>query len=286
MRSIPFKKPKNKFFRLAEALVRRYFNHDVGKSAAALTYYFIFSFFPFLIFLSSLLGRLNLNPLPVEELRAIIPDDVLNLVNMYLEYVSETQSQALLIFGLVFSIWFPMRAVSSLMDDINKAWHITRRRSPIARQLVVLAMTVGVLLTIVLSLVLTMAGSWLLTFLARFIHIPLDTIRIWDLLRFFLLGTVMLVLISLLYLLAPNKPMRPADVIPGTIATLVCWLAFSAAFSFYVENIARYSLLYGSIGGIIVLLMWLYALSVVLIMGSELNGALAELRGKTGSGEK
>ena len=81
-------------------------------------------------------------------------------------------------------------------------------------------------------------------------------------------------MLALLYYLVPNSHYRFPDILPGTLSALVSWLLFSIGFAYYVENMANYSVLYGSIGAVIVLLLWLYLSATVLIMGAELNCVL------------
>ena len=111
----------------AVQLLRRYFTHDVGRQGAALAYYLLFSLFPFLIFLSSLLGLLELNiSAIVQAVEQILPSGVLDLLESYLEHVSHTSSSAMLWFGLVFSVWFPTRAANSLIISVRRAYHLPR----------------------------------------------------------------------------------------------------------------------------------------------------------------
>ena len=113
----------NRFFRGTALFVRRYFDHRVDRDSAALTYYLLFAIFPLLIFISALLGLLDLDIAYITSvLEPLLPADVLGVVQSYLEYVSANQSRQLLWFSLVFSIWFPMRATGCLMHSLRKAF--------------------------------------------------------------------------------------------------------------------------------------------------------------------
>ena len=101
-------------------LLRRYAAHDVARESAALAYYLLFSLFPLLILVSSLIGQLSLDISGIlRTLSIILPADVLRLVEGYLTYVSENTNRAMLWFGLVFSVLFPMRATGSLMGAVR-----------------------------------------------------------------------------------------------------------------------------------------------------------------------
>ena len=109
-----FSPPKNPFFRAAYLLTRRFLRHNVGAQSAALAFYLLFMIFPFLIFISALLGLLHLDVAGILlALGEFLPREVVDLVEMYLTYVGETSSMRLLVFGLAFSIYFPMRATNA-----------------------------------------------------------------------------------------------------------------------------------------------------------------------------
>lgn len=115
--------PRTHAGRLAADMVLRYYTHDVARDSAALTYYLLFAIFPLLIFISTLLGLLELDVAYITSvLEPLLPADVVDVVRSYLEYVSANQSRQLLWFSLIFSIWFPMRASGCLMHSLRKAF--------------------------------------------------------------------------------------------------------------------------------------------------------------------
>lgn len=262
------------------SLVERYFDHEVGRAGAALAYYLIFSFFPFLIFVSMLLGFLRLPQVGMgSELHRLIPEEIIGIINMFLQHVTEMRSSTALFFGLFFTIFFSMRAVDSLMVSVNRAYGARELRGPVAHQIVVFFFTIFLMFSIFASLLLITIGQNLLTFLARFIPISGAAIQLWNGLRFVILGAILFVVLTLLYGLSLKKQPALRHVYPGAILSMAGWMIFSAGFSFYVENLGRYSALYGSIGAVIVLLLWLYLSAIMLIIGAEFNAALAEKRG-------
>lgn len=266
--------PRLVFF---QKLVERYFIHEVDRAGAALAYYFIFSFFPFLIFISMLLGFLRLPPVNMSsQLYHLVPREVINIINIFLEHVTQLRNSIALFWGLFFAIMFPMRAVDSLMVSVRKAYAVSEKRGPILQQVIVFFFTLFVILAIVVSLILITLGKGVLNFLANLVFISSQAILIWNSLRFILLAVLLFMVIALLYGLSLGQKLSLKQVWPGAVLSLVGWLFVSAAFSFYVENLGRYSLLYGSIGAVIVLLLWLYISAVLLIMGAEFNAVLTQ----------
>lgn len=269
-------------------LIANFFDHNVGKNAAALAYYLLFALFPMLIFLSNLLGLLDLNiSAIIQVLQQFLPKDIVGLVENYLDYVSHTSSQSMLWFALVFTVWFPMRAAKGLMDDVRLAYHLDKPPHPVSYTIRQLIYTVVLLIVIGLTLLFSTMGKHVLGYLNHLI--PERTLRIsdyllgiWQYLRFLPTGLLMFAALGTLYAASLDKRQPWKEMLPGIAAALVSWMVVSIGFSFYVENFAHYSVIYGTLGAVIVLLMWLYMTAVILILGAELSAALKTVRENTG----
>lgn len=267
--------PRTGFGRLAGDMIRRYYVHDVARDSAALTYYLLFAIFPLLIFVSTLLGVLELDIASITAVLApILPSDVVDIIRTYLEYVAANQSRQLLWFSLVFSIWFPMRSTGCLMHSLRKAFGRSAPENILLGQLHTLLFTIWMIFVIGLTLALVVVGRRALYFLSGFLPLSEMFISVWGYLRFIILGLVMAISLGILYQLAlgQRRPLR--EVLPGVGSSLAAWLLLSMAFSYYVENMARYAQLYGSIATIVVVLLWLYMSGQVLILGAELSASL------------
>ncbi len=267
--------PRTGFGRLAGDMIRRYYVHDVARDSAALTYYLLFAIFPLLIFVSTLLGVLELDIASITAVLApILPSDVVDIIRTYLEYVAANQSRQLLWFSLVFSIWFPMRSTGCLMHSLRKAFGRSAPENILLGQLRTLLFTIWMIFVIGLTLALVVVGRRALYFLSGFLPLSETFISVWGYLRFIILGLVMAISLGILYQLAlgQRRPLR--EVLPGVGSSLAAWLLLSMAFSYYVENVARYAQLYGSIATIVVVLLWLYMSGQVLILGAELSASL------------
>jgi len=260
-------------------ILRRYYDHDVGRQGAALAYYLLFTIFPLLIFLSSLLGLLDLDISGIiASLNTLLPGSVVEVVEAYLTYVSQTSSQAMLWFGLVFTIWFPMRAAACLMQAVRRAYHLPEPKNPIVYNFKVLLYTVFLLMTIALSLALATVGARVLHSIRWLLVLPEPVIELWSDLRFLLLGVLVVGAVGALYAMAQDERQRAGNIVPGVVAALAGWMVISAAYSFYVENFANYSVIYGTLGAMIVLMVWLNLTAAVLIMGAEINDTLIAMR--------
>ena len=271
--------PRTGFGRLAADMVQRYYAHDVARDSAALTYYLLFAIFPLLIFISTLLGLLELDIAYITSvLEPLFPADVLNVVRSYLEYVSANPSRQLLWFSLVFSIWFPMRASGCLMHSLRKAFGRSAPESLWRSQLRILLFTVWLIVVIAVTLCLVVVGRTVLEFVGRFVSVTEAFITAWSSLRFVVLALVMVVTLVVLYMLSQGQRRPLREVLPGVASSLAAWMVLSMAFSYYVEHVGQYSVLYGSIATVIVVLLWLYMSGQVLILGAEFSAALTQAK--------
>ena len=267
-----------KLLRITGALLRRYFSHRVGQDCAALTYYLLFSLFPLLIFLNNLVGIFAVDIQGfLHELNRVIPTEVLNFFSQYLSHVSEGSSHSFLTFSLVFTVYFPMRSANCLLRSLRKAYGLGPPTNFLRHQFRVLIFTLCLLLTIPLSLLFFSVGGSVLSFLGQFIYLSRGFIRLWGTLRFVLPPLILFGALAALYALA-REDRQSRHIWPGVCFALLGWMSLSLLFSLYVENIGRYNLIYGSIGTIIVLLLWLYLTAAMFIMGAEFNAILEDLQ--------
>lgn len=280
---------KSRPLRALDMLAHNLMEHNVPRNAAALAYYLLFAIFPLLIFISNLLGMLKLDvPQITRVLTAVLPADILNLLTAYLNYVSHTSSHTLMWFSLVFSVWFPMRAARGLMDDVRRAHQLARPGHPILYLAKQLLFTLVLLVVIVLTLLLSTISPRLLDYLLNrsslLKRLNMDVLlALWHYLRFAVAGLVMLSMLAALYILPHDRRPRIRSILPGVLLAIVAWLAVSVGYSYYVDHFSNYSVIYGALGAMMALLVWLYMSAFILILGAEVNAVLLSLRrGKQG----
>jgi membrane protein len=275
----PFPVPENRLLRFPYLMVQRYLRHRVGIQSAALAFYLLFSIFPFLIFISALLGLLQLNVAGImQALSEVLPREVVRLAGIYLNYVGSNSSLRLLLFGLLFSVYFPMRAANALMHSVRTAYHLGPPPNAVIHWLKTFLYTVLLIAAIALTLTLMTVGERFLLYAVEQFRLPVLIAELWVNLRFPVIIVVGYFALFFLYAMAQDHRPRWRDLWPGTLASLAGWVLLNWLYSFYVNHIAHYSALYGSIGTVIVLLVWLNLSATVLIMGAEMNGTLIGLR--------
>ena len=277
MRPLPV--PENRGLRFLYLMAQRYLRHRVGIQSAALAFYLLFSIFPFLIFISALLGLLQLNVAEILQAAGeFLPREVVSLMGIYLTYVGANSNLRLLLFGLLFSVYFPMRAANSLMHSVRTAYHLGPPHNAVLHWLKTFLYTVLLIAAIALTLILMTFGERFLFYAVEQFRLPVLIANLWVWLRFPAIAVVGYFALFFLYAMAQDHRPHWRDLWPGTLASLAGWVILNWAYAFYVNNIAHYSALYGSIGAVIVLLVWLNLSAIVLIMGAEMNGTLMGLR--------
>ena len=279
--------PKLPLLRSVCLLVRRYLRPRVGMESAALAFYLLFAAFPFLIFISALVGSLQVDVSALlGALREFLPADVLALAERYLLHVGQYSGWRLLLFGLAFSVYFPLRAVNALVRAVRTAYHLGPPRATVRHWLRLLAYTLVLMGAIVITLVLMTVSDRLLAFAVTHWHLPPLIARLWAALRFPLAAALGCGALVALYAAAREGSSVPQIIWPGAAGALCLWLPVSWGYRWYAEAVADYSVLYGSIGAVIVLLMWLYITAAILILGAEWNGVLTDLRRERRAGER
>lgn len=254
--------------------IQGYFDNKVGRNAAAMTYYLLFAMFPFFIFVTSLLGLLHLPTLTLDgQITRFLPEDVVAFLNLAIEHITKSSNNALLTFGLVFSVWFPFRAVSNLMEAINDIYGEEKSGSHSIRTAILTALTIVLIPAMLLLLLL---GERVLGFVGEYIPISAEFITGWSRMRFVPMAAALLFMLSAVYFFSPSKIQKVRYILPGAVLSMGVWMLFSLIFSYYVDHMGRYSIIYGSIGVIIALLVWMDWSMIAMLMGAVFNVALKE----------
>lgn len=249
-----------------------YFSKHVSRSAAELAYFLILSFFPILICVNAFIGLLHLDIGSVLDAAApFIPKESLSILGDYISYITDNQSNALFAAAIImtmFSASAAFRALMNIMDDIYER----QSYKGIGQVVASVIFSVLFLVTIYLSMVVLLTGGWLFHLFEQFFHIrtsdlPWD----WQWLRFLIQFCLVLLFVLLVYrMAAPRGKPRP-PVLTGGFLAAVALVAASILFSWFIGMSSRYSLVYGSLASVIILLVWLYLCGNILILGNVFN---------------
>ncbi|MCY0899924.1 MAG: YihY/virulence factor BrkB family protein [Firmicutes bacterium] len=257
---------------------------DLLVYAAAVAYSFLFALFPLMLFVIALVGFLHvpLQPAALERgpLRQVVPESVLTYIANAWQVLSRERHPTLLSLGALGFVTGMSSVFRQLIEALNHAYQFPLpRRRPwwITYALSVLAGSTAGLAIALVWLGVTISPAFIATLvrLALGITVPLAAIAI---ARWLFLGTALWLITAALYHYLPDQP-RPFRICsPGVATTLIMWFLASLAFSFYVDRVPTYHRLYGSLGGLILLLLYLYWAALALVVGAEVS-ALTESRG-------
>lgn len=272
-KSLPF------FPAVCRELARRYFQDQVGRDAAELAYYLLFSLFPLIIFLNAAISTLHLSPgLLTDSLGLALPPQAADLLTTYLHYIQGLDRPFLLYACLVLAVYAVSRSISSLLNSLAHAYRLPRRGVFHALSGIVCA--VFLLASVVALLLLMMVSDNLLLWLDQYVTIPSMLIRLWNVLRVLVAPLFLFLMLAFLYAVVGYGKYRFSQALPGAGFAVVLWYLSTTAFSYYVNNMSRYSVLYGSLAAFMVLMLWFYLTGVVIILGGELNHILADTSDK------
>lgn len=256
--------------RFIREIVELYFSAHVSRSAAELAYFLILSFFPILICINAFVGALHIDINPaLEMLDEVIPESVAAILIDYIQYITDNGSTGMLLAGLfmtLVSASAAMRALMKIMDDIYGQTNYPGFWSlPVS-----LAFSILLLITIYLSMIVVLTGNWFFHLVERYLHLT-NLITDWQWLRFVLLFAFVLLFILLVYRgTAPIGKPRP-PVLTGAFLASIALVSASILFSLFMGMSTRYSMVYGSLASVIILLVWLYLCGNILILGNVFN---------------
>ena len=269
---------QNRVAYLVKRMVYRYFADGIPQAAAELSYFLLFSMFPLLMFVNSILARLDISIEGITPVLEMLPRTLRQLITTYLNQLSGTPSFSPMLIGIGLTLYFLSRAVRSMMRTVNDIYHVEVSRGMVKDVLISLGITAGFLVSVVCSFVLVVAGRALIRLLPQIVPIPQAVLDATHDASFWVMIAFIFLFLMLFNCVVPNLHLKFREVWPGALFSLVAWILVSWVFSFYVDNMARYSVLYGSLAAIIVLMLWLYIVSIILLMGPQLNHTLVVMR--------
>ena len=262
--------------RFVTDVVDAYFTKRVSRAAAELAYFLILTFFPIMICISAFVNELHLDLAAlVDQADPFLPEGVLVLFRDYLTYIDTNQSTAMLLTGAFLTVLFASAAVRGLMNIMHELYGRATFRG--LWQLVAsILFSVLLLATIYLSLAVVVTGNWFFHLLGQVLGLEnlVEQSGAWQSVKYLLLLAMVFLFILLLYRFAAplDKPRPP--VVPGALAASAALAIASMIFSILMGNSTRYSLIYGSLASVIILLVWLYLCGNILIMGNVVNYVL------------
>jgi membrane protein len=261
----------------AKRLYRAYLDDLLFDSAAQLSYYFLFSLFPFLFFLVTLTAYLPIADLlerVIPQLRVLAPVQVAMFVEENLRAVTGEQRPSLLLFSLLASVFAASRGMDAIRRALNLAYDVKESRPLWRVELYSIGLTVAGAASVMSGLALLVAGGDVGFWLAERLHVERAYVMIVQELRWPATGLLIAALVAVAYYLLPNVKQEMKFLIPGSVTATALWLLATWGFGQYVSAFNTYNVTYGSLGGMVVLLVWLYLSGFVFVLGGVMNAIL------------
>lgn len=264
------------FGTLLKRTIKEFSNDDMSTYASALAYRALFSLFPFLLFLMALLGFLNLSEFFAwlrEQAALALPAVAMEQVNPVIDQLQQ-QKSGLLSVGILVALWTASAGFRSLMNAMNRAYDVDEGRPSWKLMLLSLFYTIGTAVILLASAGLMIVGPQVMEWLADLVGLKETIVLLWAWLRWPVVVFLMMLLVAVLYYVTPDVEQEFRFITPGSVLAVIVWIAASVGFGIYVQNFADYNATYGSIGAIIVLLLYFYISAAVLLLGAELNAVI------------
>lgn len=238
-----------------------YFATNTGPRAAALAYYLLFSIFPVVGFFNIILSAFDNRVFHALE---YLPPFTADILSMYTQYVQTYPGVEFLSAIMVAFLYMPYRAMKFVLTDIRRVYKIETNLGFLKKNIFILIFTIIFLIGIVVTGFFMVVSSEFLTFLLG------DTMG--GLIKYFIPVSIMFVLLVFLYKTGSRRPLK--FVYKGALVSAVLWNIGSVIFSFYVNTLAKYSIVYGSLGTLMAFMVWIYFTCFCILVGVRINSVL------------
>lgn len=256
----------------SKGFMERFKEDNVTLLAAALAYYFLLAVFPLLIVAFAIIPYFNISAddamgfitsVVPGELASVFQDNIVNLV--------ETPRGGLLTVGIIGALWSASNGINAFIKASNEAYDVEEDRSFIIVRLMAFGLTLAMILAVIVAILLPVFGNVILGFITSFLGIGSEMTILLQVLRYVISILVITGLLMLLYRFAPNKKIPFKHIIPGALTASILWQVISLGFAVYIGNFGNYSATYGSLGGIIILMIWFFLTGIILMIGAIVN---------------
>lgn len=260
----------------------RIFDHDIFGRAAQLSYFFLLALFPLLLFLMSLLGYFaqagsDLRNKLLIYLATVMPSSAVTLVHTTLDEITQSAGGGKLSLGLLAALWAASNGMGAISDTLNVAYGVKERRPWWKVRLVSICLTITLSILIVVALAIVLYGGRIGDAIATHFGFSGAFTIAWKILQFPIALLFTLLTFDLIYYFAPDDRHRGRTWWNlGAITAVVLWLLVSFCFRLYLHFFNSYSVTYGSLGAVIVLMLWFYFTGLAILIGGEINSELEQ----------
>ncbi len=251
---------------------------SITTRASSVAFKFFIALFPAIIFLFTLIPYIpiqNFQATLLETIRTALPDNVNAMINATITDIISRQHGGLLSLGFILALYFSSNGILGLITAFNNTTHAIETRNIVQQYIISIALMIILTFIIIISFTLILLGTTGLEYLMS-THIINESVLLFILkiIKWIIIFLMVFFVVSFLYYLGPTKKRQFRFISAGSTLATLLFIATTIGFKYYVDNFASYNAVYGSIGTIIVILMWLYLNSISLIVGFELNASI------------
>ena len=265
--------------------------HDVFDRAAQLSYYFLLALFPLLLFMMTMLGYFAGESVQVRNklisyLARVMPGSAIELVQTTLNEITQARSGSKLSIGLLAALWAASNGMGAISDTLNAAYGVEETRSWWWIRLTAILLTIALSILIIAALVIVLYGGSIGERLAAHYGFGAAFTVVWKVLQWPIALFFLLVTFTMIYHFGPNvRPKKCKWWAWGTLIAIILWLLFSFGFRLYLHFFNSYGVTYGSLGALIILMLWFYFTGVAILIGGEINSMCErQLKAKSEAG--
>jgi membrane protein len=264
---------------------------EVFGRAAELSYYFLLALFPFLIFLTSVIGIVlgsgtGTRRTLFDYLARVMPPSAFQLIVSTMTEVSSASSGGKLSFGILAALWAASNGMGAITTSLNTAYDVKESRPWWKQRLIAMGLTTALSVLIISALILVVAGGRIADWLAGAYSLGSVFPLIWKVIQWPVVLACMILAFALIYYLAPDVRKQAWQwLTPGAAIGVALWLLVSLAFRIYLNFFDSYSATYGSLGAVIILMLWLYSTGAAVLIGGEINSEIESAAAKQGAPE-
>lgn len=262
---------------LARRTLRETWDDGCPGLAAQLAFYFFLALFPALLFLISLLAYLPIESTlagALQRMESIVPGEALTLLQAQLDSVLAGRRSGLMTLAVAGAIWSSSSAMTAIISALNTAYDIEEWRPWWKARLVAMALTLALALFIGIAFALVVGGADVAEWMAARIGGGELFVRAWTAAPWLVAIALAVFAVNLVYHFAPNADAEWVWLTPGALLAVTLWFLTSLGLRFYLQSVPGYLAVYGTIGGAIVLMLWLYLSGFALLIGAELNAEI------------
>lgn len=265
---------------LAKRVWKEIQEDEVLGRAAELSYYFLLALFPFLIFLTSVIGLIlgsetNTRRMLFDYLARVMPPSAYQLISQTMIELANSSGGGKISFGILAALWAASNGMSAISTTLNRAYDVKESRPWWKQRLTVIGLTMALSALIISALILVVAGGWIADWLAHTFGLGSTFPVAWKIVQWPIVFFSMVFAFALIYYFAPDlHEQKWTWLTPGSAIGVVLWLLVSIGFRVYLEFFDSYGATYGSLGAVIILMLWLYFTGTAILVGGEINSEI------------